>query len=81
MGVALHGELQLLVRAGLTPRAALAAATSLPAHVFHLPGRGCVAVGCRADLILIDGNPLVRIGDTLSIAAIWKNGYAVDRKP
>lgn len=79
MGLALHGELQLLVKAGLTPREALADATSAPARVFHLPGRGCIARGCRADLVLVDGDPLVRIGDTLSILRIWKNGYAVAR--
>jgi imidazolonepropionase-like amidohydrolase len=79
MGLALHGELQLLVKAGLTPREALADATSVPARIFHLPGRGCIARGCRADLVLVDGNPLREIRDTLSIRRIWKNGYMVDR--
>jgi imidazolonepropionase-like amidohydrolase len=80
-GVSMHGELQLLVKAGLTPREALAAATSLPARYFHLAGRGCIAKGCRADLILVKGDPLKRIEDTLSIETIWKNGYAIDRRP
>lgn len=80
-GVSLHGELQLLVRAGLTPVEALAAATSLPASRFGLADRGRIAVGFRADLLLIDGDPAARIADTLSIARIWKNGYPVDRRP
>lgn len=80
-GVSIHGELRLLVEAGMTPGQALAAATSLPAARFHLSDRGRIAPGYRADLILIDGNPTATIADTLSIAAIWKNGYPVDRQP
>ena len=80
-GVSLHGELQLLVRAGFTPAQALSAATALPAERFGLADRGRVARGYRADLLLVDGDPTLRISDTLSIARIWKNGYPVDRRP
>ncbi len=80
-GAALHEELQLLVRAGLTPLEALRAATARPARIFHLPGRGRIALGYRADLLLVRGNPTISIGDTLSIERIWKNGYPVDRLP
>jgi imidazolonepropionase-like amidohydrolase len=78
-GVSLHGELQILVRAGFPPEQALNAATALPARVFHLRDRGRIAVGLRADLVLINGDPTQTISDTLSIARIWKNGYAIDR--
>jgi cytosine/adenosine deaminase-related metal-dependent hydrolase len=49
-GASLHGELALLVRAGLTPLQALAAATSAPARAFRLADRGRIRPGLRADL-------------------------------
>jgi imidazolonepropionase-like amidohydrolase len=79
-GVSLHEELQILVKAGYTPEQALNAATALPARTFGLGNRGHIAVGARADLVLVDGDPTKTIADTLSIDRIWKNGYAVDRK-
>ena len=62
-GGALAQELELLVRdVGLTPIEALQAATSLPARVFGLTDRGVIAVGKRADLLVIKGDPTVSIG-------------------
>ncbi len=78
-GPSLHLELALLVRAGLSPVQALAAATSAPAHVFKTPDRGRIAKGMRADLVLVEGDPTKRISDTRRIVTIWKNGYTVDR--
>src|SRR5262249_53148580 len=78
-GVSLHGELQLLVRAGLTPAEALAAATRAPADAFGLADRGRIAPGARADLVLVDGNPLVDITATRAILRVFKNGYEVKR--
>lgn len=78
-GASLHGELGLLVRAGLSPLEALAAATSVPARRFGLDDRGRIAAGLRADLLLVDGDPTADIGATRAIAAVWKNGHAVDR--
>ncbi len=78
-GASLHGELELLVAAGLTPEEALRAATSKPAACFSLPDRGQVAVGKRADLLLVTGDPTVNITDTRNIVAVWKSGHADDR--
>lgn len=78
-GASLHHELRLLVESGLSPQAALAAATSLPADSFKLKSRGRIAVGYRADLVLVDGNPTKRIEDTSRIVGVWKNGRAIDR--
>lgn len=78
-GASLHHELELLVRAGLTTSEALAAATSLPAKHFKLAERGRIAAGMRADLMLVDGNPLDDITATRAIAAVWKNGHSVER--
>ncbi|MCR6663280.1 MAG: CIA30 family protein [Luteimonas sp.] len=78
-GASLHHELELLVRAGLSPVEALAAATSVPARRFALPERGRIAPGMRADLVLVEGNPLDDITATRAIDAVWKNGHRVTR--
>jgi imidazolonepropionase-like amidohydrolase len=75
----MHGELELLVAAGLTPVQALAAATSAPARAFRLPDRGMIAPGKRADLVLVDGDPTRDIAATRRINSVWKKGVAVDR--
>ena len=73
-GASLHHELQLLVAAGFTPTEALRAATSIPARRFALSDRGWIVPGARADLLLVDGDPLTDISDTLSIRAVWREG-------
>jgi imidazolonepropionase-like amidohydrolase len=78
-GASLHGELALLVDAGLSPAAALAAATSVPAAIFHLADRGRIAPGRRADLLLVEGDPTTDIRQTRAIVHVWKAGAAVDR--
>jgi imidazolonepropionase-like amidohydrolase len=79
-GASMHRELELLVKAGLTPAEALAAATSAPAKEFKLDDRGRIAAGLRADLLLVDGDPTTDIVATRNIIAVWKNGVALDRK-
>ena len=78
-GASLHGELELLVAAGLTPEEALRTATSTPAKCFNLNDRGHVAEGQRADLLLVTGDPTVNITETRNIVAVWKSGQADDR--
>jgi imidazolonepropionase-like amidohydrolase len=78
-GASMHGELALLVRAGLSPAQALAAATAGPAQAFGLADRGRIVPGMRADLLLVEGDPLADIDATRAIVAVWKNGWAVDR--
>lgn len=78
-GASLHHELELLVRAGLTPAQAIASATSLPAKRFGIADRGRIAAGQRADLVLVEGNPLDDITATRAIARAWKNGYGIVR--
>lgn len=80
-GASLHGELALLVEAGLSPSQALAAATSLPARHFGLHDRGRIAPRQRADLVLVEGDPTIDIHATRAIVAVWKNGYRVERDP
>ncbi len=78
-GVSMHGELEYLVEAGLTPVQALAAATSVPASTFHLADRGRIALGLRADLVLVNGDVTADIKATRDVVAVWKNGIPVDR--
>jgi imidazolonepropionase-like amidohydrolase len=78
-GAALHGELELLVKAGLSSAQALAAATSVPARAFKLADRGRIAPGLRADLVLVKGDPIADITATRDIERIWKRGAPVDR--
>jgi imidazolonepropionase-like amidohydrolase len=78
-GASIHGELELLVRAGLTPAEALHAATAAAAAAFHLDDRGQIATGKRADLLLVNGDPTADIRQTRDIVAVWKAGHAIDR--
>ncbi|MFG2435823.1 amidohydrolase family protein [Streptomyces sp. NPDC048508] len=73
-GTSLHHELELLIRAGLTNREALRATTSLPAQAFGLRDRGAVRIGNRADLVLVDGDPLTDITATRAIRSVWVGG-------
>jgi Tol biopolymer transport system component len=57
-GFSLHEELRALVASGLTPREALDAATASAARALRRDDRGAVRVGTRADLMLLDANPL-----------------------
>ena len=78
-GASIHGELELLVRAGLTPLEALHAATAATAAAFHLDDRGQIAAGKRADLVLVNGDPTSDIRQTRDILAVWKVGHPIDR--
>jgi len=73
-GPSLHRELELLVRSGLTPLEALASATSQPARAFGFRDRGRIAVGLRADLVLVNGDPTNDITATRDIVGIWELG-------
>jgi imidazolonepropionase-like amidohydrolase len=73
-GESLHDELQLLVEAGLSPADAIASATELPARYFGLPDRGAIRPGLRADLLLVDGDPLADIAATRAIRRVWCAG-------
>ncbi len=73
-GASLHHELQMLVEAGMKPIEALRSATSIPAKRFGLTDRARIVPGTRADLILVNGDPMTNISDTLSIIDIWRSG-------
>ena len=78
-GASLHQELQLLVASGLSPAAALTAATQTPARIFGFPDRGRIAPGMLADLVMLDCDPLADIRCTTKIAVVWRRGLRIDR--
>jgi imidazolonepropionase-like amidohydrolase len=74
-GDSLHGELELLVRAGLPPADALRVATLSPAEFFGVQNElGTIEKGKRGDLVVLDANPLENISNTRRIVAIIQNG-------
>jgi hypothetical protein len=79
-GFSLHDELALLVESGLTPLAALQAATLRPAEFLGRTGElGLIAPGKRADLVLLSADPLTDIHNTTQIQAVWREGKYFDR--
>jgi imidazolonepropionase-like amidohydrolase len=78
-GFSLHDELELLVAAGLPPVAALRAATSTPGAMFPKLETGSIAPGRRADLVLLDANPLIDIRNARRIHAVILAGKFFDR--
>jgi len=78
-GISLHDELALLVQAGLSPMAALQVATRNPARAFNLADQGTIEPGMRADLVLLDANPLENIDNTRKIREVVARGRVLDR--
>ncbi|WP_447610699.1 amidohydrolase family protein [Stenotrophomonas maltophilia] len=79
-GIALHQELQLFVKEGLTAPQALSAATrSGPAWFGQMDRYGGVAQGKAADLVLLTANPLQDIAATGKIDSVILRGSVYDR--
>lgn len=76
-GESLHHELELLVQAGLSPLEALRGATMDTAESFDLHDRGRIEYGRRADLVLVDGDPIADITATREIRGVWIAGERV----
>ncbi|MGQ0643639.1 MAG: amidohydrolase family protein [Gemmatimonadaceae bacterium] len=73
----LHGELAMYVAAGMSPFQALQTATVHPARALGIDA-GTVAPGRLADLVIIDGNPLVDITATTRVRHVIANGRSWD---
>jgi imidazolonepropionase-like amidohydrolase len=73
-GIGLHCELEFLVGAGLSTVEALRAATVVPTRIQGLKDRGSILPGMRADLVLLNSNPLVNISNSRDIARVWVGG-------
>ena len=71
-------ELQLLVTAGLSNLEALLAATRAPSTIFKLHDRGSITDGKRADLVLIDGDPIQDLAVLIRVLRVWVAGVEID---
>lgn len=80
-GFGLHEDLNYFVRAGLAPLEALQAATVKPAEFLgRAAQQGTIAAGKRADLVLLDANPMDDIRNTEKIDAVIVNGKLLGRE-
>jgi imidazolonepropionase-like amidohydrolase len=79
VGYGLLRELELYVEAGMSPLEAIQSATIVPARAMKLDkDSGTIETGKRADLILVNGNPLENISDLRKISAVIANGRMFD---
>ena len=70
--------LELLVRAGMSPSAAIDSATRLAAEAIGLGAEvGTIEPGKSADLIVVDGNPLRNISDAGAVLTVMRQGRVV----
>ena len=68
-------ELELYVKAGFTPMEALQAATLEPARALGLEREtGTIAPGKRADMVVVDGDPLADIANLRKVWLVVANG-------
>lgn len=72
-------ELELMVKAGLTPRQALASATRDAAKCMQLDGLGTLEQGKWADFVVLDADPLANISNVRRISAVYIAGNPVAR--
>jgi imidazolonepropionase-like amidohydrolase len=81
-GYSLYREIELYNQAGFTPLEALQAATIVPAQVMHADrDSGSIEVGKRADLAILDANPLADIHNIRSVRFVVANGVLFESGP
>ena len=77
-----HLEMELMVKAGLTPMQAIVLSTQNAAKALKVETEyGTLARGKKADLIILSANPLDDIKNTRKIEAVWKDGKPVSKGP
>jgi imidazolonepropionase-like amidohydrolase len=79
-GSSLQYELRELVAAGLTPQQALQTATANPAEFLGRKDIGAIAAGLRADMVMLDADPLQNIENTQKISGVILAGQFLTRK-
>jgi imidazolonepropionase-like amidohydrolase len=81
-GVSVAREIELYVQAGFTPMDAIRAASAVPARVMGLDrDSGTIAAGLRADLVIVEGNPLTNISDIRRVTHVCANGRLFESAP
>lgn len=79
VGYGLDRELELYVQAGMTPMQAIQSATIVSARAMKMDAdSGTVEAGKRADLILVDGDPVTHISDIRKVVKVVANGRIYD---
>jgi imidazolonepropionase-like amidohydrolase len=73
-------EIEAMTRYGMEAHAALLAATSNAAEFLQLPDEGTIAPGKRANLVILDGDPLVNIQALHAVTAVLKDGAWTARR-
>jgi tetratricopeptide (TPR) repeat protein len=80
-GFGIHEELQELVNDGLTPFQVLQAATVIPARYFRKSSAfGTIEAGKRAELVLLEQNPLTNIANTRAISGVMHRGQWLSKE-
>ena len=75
-----HRELELMVRAGMSPLDAIKAATSVSANALSAADLGTLAPGKKGSFIVFSTNPLEDIKNSKDIDKVYVNGHDVDRQ-
>jgi len=73
-GPALHREMELMREAGLSPREILRTATAGGAQLMGRADRGRLQAGLKADLLVLDANPLADIDHLFALHRVVKSG-------
>jgi len=73
-----HHELELMVRAGLSPMAAIVAATQNSAALIKATDRGTLEVGKRADFLVLAADPTADIRNTRQLVSVWHGGREIE---
>jgi imidazolonepropionase-like amidohydrolase len=76
-GLAIHRELAILREVGLSGVEAIAAATGAAARVMRRPDIGVVEPGRLADLVVVDGDPMLDLAALRQIRVVLRGGEAV----
>jgi len=79
-GISMHTELEMLVRLGLSPREALAAATNNYSLQFGWNELGQITPNRRADILVVDGDPTTNIWNARHISGLIVDGNVIDRE-
>lgn len=80
-GYSVARELEIYVELGLSPLEAIRTGTTIPARVMNKEKQyGAIKPGMKADVILIDGNPLENIRDIRKVVTVWKSGIPYQPK-
>jgi hypothetical protein len=77
-GISMHTEMELLVRLGLSPREALAAATNNYSLQFGWNELGQITPGRRADIVVVDGDPTQNIWNARRISGLIMDGNVIE---